>query len=69
MKITVTPPPQPPRKFTLELSELELQSIKIAMGITSHYYRKERARTENVEILDGDTYYELLKELDRTLKN
>lgn len=66
MKITETTP-KVERTFTLELSEIELQSIKIAIGRTCHVERAAQASEEGVLILNSAPFHALYDDIGRTL--
>ncbi|UKS30199.1 hypothetical protein LOZ80_15160 [Paenibacillus sp. HWE-109] len=66
MKITETTP-KVERVFTLEMSEIELRSIVIAMGITCDADRAFDARQRGVLILNSTPFYDLYSSIGRTL--
>jgi hypothetical protein len=59
--------PKVERVFTLELSETELRSINIAMGITNHADRSVEASRKRVLILGPTPFYQIYANIGRIL--
>lgn len=67
MKIKATPPVE--RTFTLELTETELATLRIALGMTRHTDRAEDAKQRGIEILDSLDTHRLFNDIYNALGN
>lgn len=68
MKITDTTPPPVERTYTIELNQTELNTIRIALGITSQSKREESARQNRVTVLGDVASYQMYLAFDNLSK-